>query len=321
MDFGARSQLQAPSRPTRIGSLRRFITAAHLQEPLTNCRRRPVHHSLRATERAESRRAQNRGPEEDLLELAARMPANGGLPGPNPSNAGSPRPWHGWLSRKPPKHLRTMAFEAHGARLRRWLTESPLTWKDSPKSLWWERRSRRTPAAGGVAVRPGTARGHAHPTQSVPAPVRDGFAPGRDRKGRALQSLKAPGGGYLSSWSTTRLHGPHVRVPSPKRRTPHDGDGVVFRGHLRASDIRVSASASGRKCGPAAGGQALTAPRDDVSRAMPGAHPLHRLDRRGTPRSGLVPHRDCGSCPAPAWRLRSAPCLQPGPARAPNARG
>jgi hypothetical protein len=220
---GACSRLQAPSRPTRIGSLRRFITAAHLQEPLTNCRRRPVHHSLRAAERAESRRAQYRGPEEDLLELAGRLPANGGLPGPDPEQrwfAAAPA----WLAfQGAAEHLRTMAFEAHGARLRRWLTESPLTWQDSPKSLWWEGRSRRTPAAGGVAVRPGTARGHAHPTRSVPAPVRNGFAPGRDRKGRALQSLKAPGGGYLSSWSTTRLHGPHVRVPSPKRRHPTMG--------------------------------------------------------------------------------------------------
>jgi hypothetical protein len=109
--------------------------------------------------------------------------------------------------------------------------------------------------------------------------------------------------------------------PESKTATPHDGDGVVFRGHLRASDIRVSASASGRKGGPAPGGQALTVPRDDVSRTMPGAHPLHRLDRRGTPGSGLEPHRDIGSCPASAWRLRSAPRLQPGPARAPNARG
>jgi hypothetical protein len=116
-----------------------------------------------------------------------------------------------------------MAFEAHGARLRRWLTESPLTWQDSPKSLWWEGRRGRTPAAGGVAVRPATARWLAHPTRSVPGLVWDGFDPGRDRKGRALQSLKAPGSGYLSSWSTTRLHGPHFRVPSPKRRHPTMG--------------------------------------------------------------------------------------------------
>jgi hypothetical protein len=160
------------------------------------------------------------------------------------------------------------------------------------------------------------------PSNPIGSGVGQGWVRSRPRpKGTSAPS--AEGSGRRVSLLMVHHAASRTAPPGPesKSATPHDGDGVVFRGHLRASNLRVSASAGGRKCGPAPGGQALTAPRDDVSRAMPGAHSLHRLDRRGTPRSGLVPHRDFGYGPAPAWRLRSAPCLQPGPARAPNVRG